>query len=435
MAQSPNPPRRTPASDARRVDVCIVGAGLAGLACARALTFRGVECVVLEASDGVGGRVRTDHVDGFLLDRGFQVALTAYPELHHQLDVPRLRLQRFEPGALVRVGARFHRLADPVRRPQHLLSTLFAPIGTPLDRWRLLRLLVDVRRGAAADLLRRPSPPDTDRSTLDELVARGFSDGMIDEFFVPLFGGIQLDPHLEVSKRRFEIVLRMLASGDAAVPAAGMGAIPAQLAADLPDGAVQLGARVTAVDGTTVVVDGGRSVSARAVVVATEGPTAADLLGIPDPGSRAAMCLYFGADRAPRPEPLVMLDADRSGPAGDVAIMSNVAPGYAPVGRALIAAQVVGTLGHDHLEGDVRRQLRAWFGADVDGWDLLRTYRIPHGHPDQRPGFAARRAVRLGGGRFVCGDHRDTPAIQGALFSGKRAAAAVLSDLRGDGAR
>ncbi len=435
MAQSPNPPRRTLASDARRVDVCVVGAGVAGLASARALTFRGVECVVLEASDGVGGRVRTDHVDGFLLDRGFQVALTAYPELHHQLDVPRLRLQRFEPGALVRVGARFHRLADPVRRPQHLLSTLFAPIGTPLDRWRLLRLLLDVRRGAAADLLRRPSPPDTDRSTLEELVARGFSDGMIDEFFVPLFGGIQLDPHLEVSKRRFEIVLRMLASGDAAVPAAGMGAIPAQLAADLPDGAVQLGARVTAVDGTTAVVDGGRSVSARAVVVATEGPTAAGLLGIPDPGSRAAVCLYFAADCAPRPEPLVMLDADRSGPASDVAIMSNVAPGYAPVGRALIAAQVVGTLGRDHLEGDVRRQLRAWFGADVDGWDLLRTYRIPHGHPDQRPGFSARRAVRLGGGRFVCGDHRDTPAIQGALFSGKRAAAAVLSDLRGDGAR
>ena len=152
----------------RQVEVCIVGAGLAGLACARALHFRGVECAVLEASDGVGGRVRTDHVDGFLLDRGFQVALTGYPELHHQLDVPRLRLQRFEPGALVRVGARFHRVSDPLRRPGHLFSTLFAPIGTPLDRVRLLRLLVDVQRGTAADLLRPPSPPERDRSTLEE---------------------------------------------------------------------------------------------------------------------------------------------------------------------------------------------------------------------------------------------------------------------------
>jgi len=159
---------------------------------------------------------------------------------------------------------------------------------------------------------------------------------------------------------------------------------------------------------------------------------AAALLGIPDPGSRPAACLYYGADRAPRPEPVVMLDADRSGPASDVAIMSNVAPSYAPAERALIVAQVVGTLDRDELETDVRRQLRDWFGAEVDGWDHLRTYRIPHGHPDQRPGFSARRPVRLGDGRFVCGDHRDTPAIQGALFSGKRAAAAVLSELRGD---
>jgi phytoene dehydrogenase-like protein len=432
VEHSPTPPKRAPAPSARRVDVCIVGAGLAGLACARALTFRGVECIVLEASDGVGGRIRTDHVDGFLLDRGFQVVLTGYPELHHQLDVHRLHLQRFEPGALVRVGARFHRVADPLRQPQHLLSTLFAPIGTPMDRWRLLRLLFDVRRGTPADVLRRPSPPDADRSTLEELIARGFSDGMIDEFFVPLFGGIQLDPLLEVSKRRFEIVLRMLASGDAAVPVAGMGAIPAQLAGELPHGVVQLGARISAVDGTTVRVDGSQAVTARAVVVATEGPVAAALLGLPDPGSRPAACVYFGADRAPRPEPLVMLDADRSGPASDVAIMSNVAAGYAPPGRALIAAQVVGTIAREHLEDDVRRQLRAWFGSEVDGWDHLRTYRIPHGHPDQRPGFDARRAVRLGAGRFVCGDHRDTPAIQGALFSGKRAAAAVLSELRGD---
>jgi phytoene dehydrogenase-like protein len=417
-----------------RVDVCIVGAGLAGLACARALTFRGVQCVVLEASDGVGGRVRTDHLDGFRLDRGFQVALTAYPELHHQLDVAKLALRRFEPGALVRVGGRFHRIADPLRAPRHLLSTLFAPIGTPLDRWRLLRLLADVRRRTPADLLRRPEPPEADRSTLEELDARGFSDGMIDEFFVPLFAGIQLDPHLEVSSRRFAVILRMLAEGDAAVPAAGMGAIPAQLAADLPDGVVRLGTRVVELDGTTAVVEGGPRVTGRALVVATEGPVAAALLGLDDPGSRPAACVYFAAARPPRPEPVIMLDADRSGPASAVAIMSNVAPGYAPPGRSLIAAEVVGSVDREGLTADARAQLRGWFGAEVDGWDHLRTYRIRHGHPDQRPGFSARRSVRLGGGRFVCGDHRDTPAIQGALFSGKRAAAAVLAELRGDAA-
>jgi phytoene dehydrogenase-like protein len=291
--------------------------------------------------------------------------------------------------------------------------------------------LADVRRGAPADLLRPAAPGRVDRSTLEELDARGFSDGMIDEFFVPLFAGIQLDPQLEVSSRRFAVILRMLAEGDAAVPARGMGAIPAQLAGDLPDGAVRTGARVAALDGTTAVLGDGAEVSARALVVATEGPVAAGLLGIPDPGSRAVACVYFGADRAPRPEPVIMLDADRSGPAVEVAILSNVAPSYAPPGKALIAAEVVAGIHREDLEGDVRAQLRNWFGAEVDGWEHLRTYRIAHGHPDQRPGFSARRAVRLGGGRFVCGDHRDTPAIQGALFSGKRTAAAVLAELRG----
>ncbi len=394
------PSRKPPTSSrlSERVDVCIVGAGLAGLACARALTYRGVGCVVLEASDGIGGRVRTDAVDGFLLDRGFQVALTAYPELHHQLDVPKLRLQRFEPGALVRVGGRFHRLADPLRRPRHLFSTLFAPIGTPLDRWRLLRLLVDVRRGAPADLLRRPADPGADRSTLEELDARGFSDGMIDELFVPLFAGIQLDPRLEVSNRRFAVILRMLAEGDAAVPAAGMGAIPAQLAADLPGGVVRTDTRVVGLDGTSAVLEGGAKVSARVLVVATEGPVAAELLGLADPGSRSVACVYFAADRAPRPEPVIMLDADRSGPAGNVAIMSNVAPTYAPPGQALIAAEVVGGIARAGLEADVRAQLRGWFGAEVDGWQHLRTYRIVHAHPDQRPGFSARSRRASGGG-------------------------------------
>jgi phytoene dehydrogenase-like protein len=213
-----------------------------------------------------------------------------------------------------------------------------------------------------------------------------------------------------------------------------MGAIPEQLAADLPEGVVQLGARVVALAGTTAEVDGGEPVRARALVVATDGPVAAQLLDLPDPGSRPVACVYFGADRAPRPESLVMLDADRSGPANDVAVMSNVAPTYAPPGRALIATQVIGTIERDDLELDVRRQMRNWFGAEVDDWEHLRTYRIAHGHPDQRPGFSARRAVRLGAGRFVCGDHRDTAAIQGALFSGKRTAAAVLAELRGDAA-
>jgi len=139
--------------------------------------------------------------------------------------------------------------------------------------------------------------------------------------------------------------------------------------------------------------------------------------------------VYFGADAAPVPDKLVMLDGDRSGPAGTVAVMSNVAPTYAPPGRALVVAEVLGPVDREGVEAAVRTQLCGWFGGAVDRWEHLHTYRIPHAHPDQRPGFSAKQRVDLGEGVFVCGDHRDTPAIQGALFSGKRTAAAVLRRL------
>lgn len=410
----------------RRVDVVVVGGGLAGLACARFLHWRGLHVEVLEASDAVGGRVRTDTVDGFLLDRGFQVLLTAYPEPHHQLRVDKLDLQRFDPGALVRVDGRFHRVANPLRRPGLAWSTAFSPVGTIADKVRFGALAVDLFRTPPREVLRR-----SDRSTIEALRARGFTDRMIDRFWRPLFGGIQLDPELEVSSRRFELIFGMLIEGDAAVPARGMGAIPTQLATDLPPDAIHLGTTVSAITDSGVVLADSRVVDARAVVVATDGPTAARLLGLADPGSRPVAAVHLAADTAPVPDRTVILDGDRRGPATNVAVISNVAPSYAPPGRALIVVEIPAPpRGPDaELRDAVRSQLREWWGSTVDGWEHLSTIRIEHGHPDQRAGSSLKRPVRLGAGKYVCGDHRDTASIQGALYSGRRAANAVLTDV------
>jgi phytoene dehydrogenase-like protein len=411
-------------------DVYVVGAGLAGLRCARRLHERGVTATVLEAGDAVGGRVRTDRVDGFLLDRGFQVLLTAYPEARSVLDYRELELHPFYPGALVWTGGRFVTVADPFRRRLDGLRSLVAPVGGLGDKLKLASLRRRVMAGSLEELFARP-----ETSTGQALARDGFSDEMVDRLLRPLFGGLLLDRELGASSRMFEFLYRMLALGEAALPTRGMAAIPEQLANGLPPGCVRLGQKVTEVGDGGLVLAAGERLRARAVVVATDGPTAAGLLGEgAAPASAAACCLYFAADRAPIDEPVLVLDGDGAGPVNHLCVPSAVAPTYAPAGMSLVSATVLERPGLPRgadLEAAVLGQLADWFGSAVVGWRHLATYQIPHAQPAQPPGALdpPARPVRVRPGVYVCGDHRDNASIDGALTSGRRAADAVLEDL------
>ena len=410
-------------------DVVVIGAGLSGLAAARQIQQSGLSVVVLESSDAVGGRVRTDNVDGFLLDRGFQVLLTAYPELATQVDMDALDLQAFDPGALVWLQSKNggpgkgHVVSDPFRKPSTLFATTFAPIGSVIDKLRIVVLRLRVLRGAAPNVLR-----NIDMSTLDALRSVGFSHRMIKTFFTPLFGGVQLDPQLATSRRMFDIIFRSLSEGQSVLPARGMQALPEQLASHLAHNTVRLNAPVASLDGTTVVLSTGERITSRAVVVATEGPTASKLLDLPPVQSRTAGCVYVSADSPPNDTKYVILDGSGKGPVLNVALISNIAPSYAPPGKHLIAAALPGVITGD-LEQLARKQLREWWGPQVDGWKHLRTYAISHGGPVQAAPFSPKQRVSLGNGRFVCGDHRDTGSIQGALYSGRRCGEAVVHSL------
>jgi len=404
-------------------DVVIVGAGLAGLSAAREIQRHGLSVIVLESSDAVGGRVRTDIVDGFQLDRGFQVMLTAYPELQTQVDMRALDLRPFDPGALVWRNGKGHAVSDPFRKPQTLATTALAPIGNVFDKARIVLLRTRVMRRKPAALL-----GGQDVSTDVALRAFGFSTKIINRFFRPLFGGIQLDPHLATSRRMFDVIFRSLSEGQSVLPSRGMHALPLQMASRLSEGTVHLNTSVTSVDGTKVTLASGENISARAVVVATDGPTASSLLGIPIVESRKVGCVYFSADTPPTKEKYVVLDGTGSGPVLNVAVISNVAPSYAPADKHLIVAALPGVTDGD-LEALSRKQLRSWWGPQVDDWKHLRTYVINHGGPVQKPPFSPKQRINLGNVLFVCGDHRDTGSIQGAMFSGRRCGEAVVRSL------
>jgi phytoene dehydrogenase-like protein len=411
--------------------VIVIGAGLAGLCAARYLSRNGVDCTVLEASDGVGGRVRTDIVDGYRLDRGFQVLLTAYPEAKKQLDYAALDLHTFQPGALVRYNRAFHKVVDPWRSPGDLLRTALAPVGSLLDKARVARLRFDVRRGMLEELWQRPST-----STLQRLRQAGFSETMIDRFFRPFFGGIFLDRNLSTSSRLFDFIFRMFSEGETALPAQGIQAIPEQLAATLPVGTIRLNSRVEAINGSEVKLAGGETLSAAAVVVATEGPEAARLLNdVADPGSLSVACLYFAAERAPISEPVLILNGNGSGPINNLCFPSQVAPSYAPPNSTLVSASVLGNPDEDDelLRARVQGQLTEWFGPQAKEWRFLRLYRVRHAQPAQPPGVleSPQRPVQLRPGLYVCGDHRDNASINGAMVSGQRTAEAVLAAVRG----
>ena len=405
-----------------RVDAVVVGAGLAGLAAARQIKSHGRSVIVIEAQDGVGGRVRTDKVDGFLLDRGFQVLLTAYPELKTQIDMSALDLKMFSSGALVMRDGRSSVVTDPFREPRRAAATVFAPVGTLTDKLRIAALRWRVMHRNAPKILK-----SEDLSTTDALRDLGFSETMIDRFFRPLFGGIQLDPELRTSRRMFEIIFKSLSEGQSALPANGMSAIPEQMATNLGTENIFLNTQATKIETGAVTTVAGR-VETSAVVVATDQPSASELLRTNEIASRVVGCVYFSADAPPTHEKFVVLDGTGKGPVLNAAILSNIAPSYAPPGKHLIVAALPGIIAGD-LEAMSRDQLRTWWGPQVDGWSHIKTYRITHAGPEQLPPFNPKQKVSLGNGLFVCGDHRDTGSIQGALYSGRRCGEAVLASL------
>jgi phytoene dehydrogenase-like protein len=405
--------------------VLVIGAGISGLACAKTLSRAGIDVRVLEADPRIGGRIKTDRVDGFLLDHGFQVLQTAYPEVRRQLDVASLNLQRFAPGVMIRVNRRFYRISDPLRCPGDLWQTLTAPIGNFMDRLRVARLAWELRNTPTDKIFEKPDMP-----TPDFLRSRGFSDRMIRRFFTPFFAGACLDPDIQASSRVFQYLFHIFSSGDATLPAQGMGAIADQLAAAIPEKRIHTGTRVTKIRPGRVTLDDSRVLHCKQVVIATQGPESARLLDRPwHSGAAGEICFYFAADTAPVSRPYLILNSD-GGRVQLVAVPSLTAESYAPSGKTLIAAVVLGNsaIKSESLLTEVRQELQSWFGPEIKNWQHLKTFEIPYALPRQTPPAPdpTRSLSPVSGGIHVCGELDSVPGIQWALLSGRRTARQLI---------
>ncbi|WP_327246804.1 NAD(P)/FAD-dependent oxidoreductase [Streptomyces sp. NBC_01320] len=420
-------------STAHHADVVIIGAGIAGLSAAHQLTSAGVSVSVLEAGPRVGGRMTTEEVDGFRLDHIGPLLSTSYPELRAAPGLEGLLLRNFAPGVLVHSEGRQYRTGDArqvrsargaFKAARALASAPRPPMGGPIDQARLGAALARLATTPATRILARP-----ERTALAALSTRGLPSRTVNGFLRPLLAALLSDPGLTTSSRCADLALRSYARGRLCVPSGGSATLPELLAAALPPGTVRTGVHVTSADITSVRTKEHGELGCRSLLLATGASAAAELLpGLRVPPFHPVTVLHHTAPAPPPTGASLLLDADGSGPVAHTCVMSEVDPSRVPHGRTLITSTVLGTPPPD-LDRSVRTHLAALYGSPTDDWELLVAHHDPEAVPAMPPPHDLRRPVRLLAGLYVCGDHRDTSTVQGALFSGRRAAHAILGDL------
>lgn len=418
-------------------DVIVIGAGLAGLRCAGLLAAGGLDVVVLEAADAVGGRQRTDIVDGFRLDRGFQVLNPAYPALRRSVDLDALALRSFPVGVGVRTADGMAELRHPLRHPLSIGTSLRSGLVNSRDA-------VGLARWAAPALVRPLSRLARNDVTLREgWDAAGLRGPLRTAVLEPFLAGVLAESRGDTSNAFTRLLVRYFALGRPGLPAQGIAAVPEQLAAHARRAGVdiRLGAAVERVsalgEGIRADVTDGDSVHAARVVVAVGPEDVAGLTGLPEPATNGLQTWWFAAAEPPTGSALLTVDGRHGrGPIVNTVVMTHTVPSYAPAGRHLIAATCLLPRGGDPAEeSEVRRHLGEIWDADISAWELLRRDDIVDALPAQQAPLRAPRPPRSTERLYVVGDHRDTASIQGALASGERAARVLLTDARASSSR
>ncbi len=410
-------------------EVIIIGGGLAGLTAGRALQQKGISFQILEATDSVGGRVKTDVVDGYRFDRGFQVLLTAYPEAQKWLDYKKLNLKTFLPGAMLLMpDGSTQRIGDPLRDPSSLFATVFSSAGGLGDKFKILSLKTRLNQMSIEQIFEQKEK--TTAAALKE--DYGFSQKMIDRFFQPFFAGIFLENELMTSRRMFDFVFKMFGEGDGAIPNLGMEEISKQLADPISD-SIKTNARVSKIEGQTVFLSDGSKLSAPNIILATEATGLVKEFASAKKEFQTTVHLHFAADKSPIEKPIIALNTSKNRLTNNICVISKVAPGYAPERKNLVSISVVGKPNYSEKEiiQNARKELKNWFGNEVENWNHLKTHEVNYALPNQKSVSheTTSNNLKIRDGLYLAGDWNFNGSINAAMRSGRLAAEAIGKDV------
>ncbi|MBD3750756.1 MAG: FAD-dependent oxidoreductase [Sphingobacteriales bacterium] len=408
--------------------VIIVGAGIAGLSVAKLLKQAGLEILIIEASNKIGGRVCTESKNGFLLDKGFQVLLSAYPLAQELLDYESLNLKPFLPGAKILHQQGITEIMDPLRKPSSFFKTLISPAGSLGDKFQMLKLKKSLEKKSIEEIFNEP-----EQTTDSYLLKLGFSDKMIEWFFRPFLGGIFLERDLITSSRMFNFVFKMFSEGDTVIPEKGMGEIPKQLASCFSEDEIIFNKAVVFVDKGEVKTIDGNSLHADYVVIAT------DEIHLPSPYKtitrkhREVTNLYFTAFNKPFKDQVIALNANKEALVNNIAVMNNIAKAYSSSGEALISVSIlreVSAIATEKLAEMVKKELSIWF-EDAKQWQFLERYDISYALPNQNSvsGEPTEQVLKLDERIYRCGDFLTNGSINAAMWSGKKVSQLILKDI------
>ena len=412
-------------------DVIVVGGGLSGMTATITLQQNNVDAIILESTERLGGRVKTDLIDGFLLNRGFHVFNPSYPEVHKWLDIKELDLKHFLPGALILAdNGKIKEFMDVSRKWSALIPSFFSNIGNFQDKTKLLFLRNKLLAASINDIF-----SSEEMSTKEYLKKLDFSETFVKNFFQPFFSGVFLENNLSTSQRMFEFTFKMFCEGNTSLPSRGIEQIPNQLSKKINKKSIFCNEKVISIDQNKIITESGHEYSAKKIIIASEATSLARILGKDiNTNFKSVNCLYFSTNVSPLKKNLIAINASKNAFINNVAVISDIAPDYAPKSKSLISVSInnLSEESDEILINKVLNELQNWFGLSVHYWNFIKCYRIRYALPQQRSvNYSINDdKFKIDDTRYICGDHILNGSIDGALLSGRKCAELVIKDLR-----